>query len=130
MFRQTSEAEDFRVKHLVSAFDVDGPCTVATQFNSEWEVLRHPDLRAMCLLGCGAGQRKRSVSNVEGGEDEEPQEKGKGKGKDKGKDKEKTEDLEAEIPHDIRLMLEFEEWPKHVPLYRVVHKVKGNYACV
>ncbi|KAH9233533.1 hypothetical protein K456DRAFT_1909066 [Colletotrichum gloeosporioides 23] len=141
----TAEAEENRVKSLVSAFDVDGPCTVATPFNSEWEVLPHPDLRAMSAcwvvesVSCSK-KRKRSVSSVD--HEDGIRGTGKGRGKDKekaescetstpeqvsakGKGKEKMEDSEGDIPHDLRLMMEFEEWSKQVPLYRVIHKVKG-----
>ncbi|KEY67028.1 hypothetical protein S7711_04710 [Stachybotrys chartarum IBT 7711] len=36
-----------RAERLVSVFDVDGPCTVATPYSSEWEFLPRPDLRSM-----------------------------------------------------------------------------------
>jgi len=43
----SAEAEDHRVRTLASVFDVDGPCTVVTPFNSDWERLPHPDIRGM-----------------------------------------------------------------------------------
>ncbi|KAI4909023.1 hypothetical protein J4E85_011675 [Alternaria conjuncta] len=38
--------ERIRQKTLMSTFDVDGPCLVATPYNSEWEILPHPRLRS------------------------------------------------------------------------------------
>lgn len=43
----TVEAEDKRVAERVAAFDVDGPCVVATPFDSNWEMLPRPDVRSM-----------------------------------------------------------------------------------
>lgn len=45
----TQEAEETRVRQLTSTFNVDGPCVVATPFNSDWEVLPRPDLRSMSV---------------------------------------------------------------------------------
>lgn len=140
----TTEAEDNRVKNLVSAFDVDGPCTVATPFNSEWEVLPHPDLRAMSTCWVvepvkSKEKRKTSISNDndEENENEEHEVIGKTRGKkepgeifhpehilSKGKSKEKIQAAESESTHDTR-ELEFERWLKQAPIYRVIHKVKG-----
>ncbi|KAJ0326173.1 hypothetical protein COL5a_006996 [Colletotrichum fioriniae] len=48
----TAEAEQARTQQLVSIFDVDGPCLVATVFNSDWQVLSRPDIRSrsMCWV--------------------------------------------------------------------------------
>lgn len=43
----TVEAEDKRVAERVAAFDVDGPCVVATPFDTNWEMLPRPDVRSM-----------------------------------------------------------------------------------
>lgn len=45
----TVRAEDKRVSELVAAFDVDGPCVVATPFDSNWEMLPRPDVRSMSV---------------------------------------------------------------------------------
>jgi hypothetical protein len=45
----TSEAEDYRARNLVSVFDVDSPCLVATPYNSAWEVLPHPKSRSLSV---------------------------------------------------------------------------------
>ncbi|KAK1521518.1 hypothetical protein CPAR01_15041 [Colletotrichum paranaense] len=45
----TAEAEQARTQQLISIFDVDGPCLVATVFNSDWEVLPRPDIRSMSI---------------------------------------------------------------------------------
>ncbi|KXH37677.1 hypothetical protein CNYM01_12187 [Colletotrichum nymphaeae SA-01] len=43
----TPETEQARTQQLVSIFDVDGPCLIATVFNSDWEVLPRPEIRSM-----------------------------------------------------------------------------------
>ncbi|KAI1370478.1 hypothetical protein F4677DRAFT_351742 [Hypoxylon crocopeplum] len=43
------EAEDRRINNLVSTFDVDSPCLVATPYNGNWEMLPHPELRSMSV---------------------------------------------------------------------------------
>ncbi|KAI3321486.1 hypothetical protein HD806DRAFT_523966 [Xylariaceae sp. AK1471] len=43
------ESEERRMCNLVSTFDVDGPCTVLTPYNSDWEMLPHPELRSMSV---------------------------------------------------------------------------------
>ncbi|KAK8080441.1 hypothetical protein PG997_008259 [Apiospora hydei] len=43
------EADRTREKELVAVFDFDGPCTVATPFNPDWEVLPRPSLRGMSV---------------------------------------------------------------------------------
>ncbi|KAH7163367.1 hypothetical protein B0J13DRAFT_669952 [Dactylonectria estremocensis] len=45
----TPEAEDGRARNLVSVFDVDGPCLIAIPYDSDWEMLPHPDLRSMSI---------------------------------------------------------------------------------
>ena len=42
-------SERWREHNLVSVFDVDGPCVVATPFNSMWERLPRPELRSMSV---------------------------------------------------------------------------------
>lgn len=41
--------EERRTQTLVSVFDVDGPCLVATVYDSTWETMPHPDLRSMSV---------------------------------------------------------------------------------
>ena len=48
-FQRNPYAEEHRVRDLVSTFDVDGPCIVATPFNPDWETLPHPELRSMSV---------------------------------------------------------------------------------
>ncbi|KAI0006372.1 hypothetical protein F4779DRAFT_629871 [Xylariaceae sp. FL0662B] len=43
----SDEAEDHRARNRISTFDVEGPCLVATPWNSQWERLPHPDFRSM-----------------------------------------------------------------------------------
>ncbi|KAI9707978.1 MAG: hypothetical protein M1820_004397 [Bogoriella megaspora] len=56
----THDAEEKRVRDLVAAFDVDGPCTVVTPWNPNWEVLPRPDLRNMraCWVIEETGRRR------------------------------------------------------------------------
>ncbi|RSL59925.1 hypothetical protein CEP54_007011 [Fusarium duplospermum] len=51
-------AEQRRVETLASVFDVDGPCLVSTVYNSEWEILPHPDMRSMRI--CWVVQKEQS----------------------------------------------------------------------
>ncbi|KAL2881526.1 hypothetical protein SGCOL_003093 [Colletotrichum sp. CLE4] len=43
------ERDEQLEKKLVSVFDVDGPCLIATPYSSEWEVLPHPEYRSMSV---------------------------------------------------------------------------------
>ncbi len=43
------EADEKRARELVAVFDVDGPCTVATPFVPDWEVLPRPGIRGMSV---------------------------------------------------------------------------------
>ncbi|KAI1121077.1 hypothetical protein F5Y10DRAFT_272422 [Nemania abortiva] len=45
----SEELENRRIKDLFSAFNVDGPCMVATPYNADWEMLPHPKLRSMSV---------------------------------------------------------------------------------
>ncbi|KAM0286443.1 hypothetical protein ACHAQH_000869 [Verticillium albo-atrum] len=41
--------DERRARTLVSVFDVDGPCCIATPYSSDWEVLPHPEYRSMSV---------------------------------------------------------------------------------
>ena len=43
----SASGERRRKETLLSTFDVDGPCQVATPYNPDWEVLPRPKLRSM-----------------------------------------------------------------------------------
>ncbi|KAK3361771.1 hypothetical protein B0T24DRAFT_724253 [Lasiosphaeria ovina] len=43
----TAATDARRARDLVAVFDVDGPCTVATPFDHDWEWLPRPELRSM-----------------------------------------------------------------------------------
>lgn len=45
----TAAAEEQRAHELVSVFDVDGPCYVATPYSAQWEMIPHPSLRSMSI---------------------------------------------------------------------------------
>jgi hypothetical protein len=44
-----AKGEERRSQNLVSAFDVEGPCLIATPYNANWEVLPRPELRSMSV---------------------------------------------------------------------------------
>jgi hypothetical protein len=45
----SGEADERRARELVAVFDVDGPCTVATPFVPDWEMLPRPGIRGMSV---------------------------------------------------------------------------------
>ena len=45
----SAEADEKRARELVAVFDVDGPCTVATPFVPDWEMLPRPGIRGMSV---------------------------------------------------------------------------------
>ncbi|KAJ2992729.1 hypothetical protein NUW58_g2067 [Xylaria curta] len=45
----SEKAEERRIKDLVSTFNVDGPCMVATPYNADWEMLPRSELRSMSI---------------------------------------------------------------------------------
>lgn len=73
---RTSEKDEQRQKDLVSVFDVDGPCVIATPYSSEWEVLPHPEYRSLSICWVvepagrsaprGRGEQGDTVVNDEG----------------------------------------------------------------
>lgn len=44
-----AKGEERRSQYLVSAFDVDGPCLIATPYNADWELLPRAELRSMSV---------------------------------------------------------------------------------
>ncbi|KAL8309481.1 hypothetical protein RB597_009651 [Gaeumannomyces tritici] len=82
------EAEKRRARRLAAAFDVDGPCIVATPYNPAWEMLPHPEVRSMSTCWVleelprsddGAAAERRDMQQGEtvekvGGEAEEKEE--------------------------------------------------------
>jgi hypothetical protein len=44
-----AKGEERRSQNLVSAFDVEGPCLIATPYNADWEMLPRPELRSMSV---------------------------------------------------------------------------------
>ncbi|VUC27796.1 unnamed protein product [Clonostachys rosea] len=99
--------EQKRVKNLVSVFDVDGPCTIATLYNSDWEVLPHRDLRSMTV--CWVVEKE--------GDDDGPPEL---KAIEEGDIVEPIEDQELLA----RLREHYDEEDRR---YRVTAKVKGMW---
>ncbi|EUC40536.1 hypothetical protein COCMIDRAFT_30544 [Bipolaris oryzae ATCC 44560] len=51
-----------RKETLLSTFDVDGPCQVATPYNPEWEILPRPTLRSMRV--CWVVEEKNTIDEV------------------------------------------------------------------
>ncbi|KXJ87011.1 hypothetical protein Micbo1qcDRAFT_179261 [Microdochium bolleyi] len=117
----TPQAEDARVRDLVSVFDIDGPCVVAIPFNPEWETLPHSSLRSMST--CWVVEQLSTVEPPLGASPENtehqprravgsgPAVSGENDGSDdKGKGKEDTDLLSAPLRRET---------------YRVVGKVRG-----
>ncbi|CAH0050470.1 unnamed protein product [Clonostachys solani] len=99
--------EQKRVRTLASVFDVDGPCTIATLYNSDWEVLPHRDLRSMTVCW---------VVEKEGGDDGPPELKAIEEG-----------DI-AEPIEDKELLTRLREhYDEEDRKYRVATKVKGMW---
>ncbi|KAH7310974.1 hypothetical protein BKA65DRAFT_162144 [Rhexocercosporidium sp. MPI-PUGE-AT-0058] len=113
------EADEARERELVSVFDVDGPCVVATPYNSEWEGFPRSTLRSMST--CWVAEL---VDDSAGREDSSPDvsppvEEVGGKG-------EREESVE-EIPDASTAEAEPEDGvgDQEVSLYRVLSKVRG-----
>jgi hypothetical protein len=126
----TEEADQLRELELVSVFDVDGPCTVATPFNPDWEVLPHPDIRSMSVCWVieamqttdnSSDKELEQVTEVPDAENEG--EEGAGHSQKPSKASCGIEDgrLETERPVGENGP------PKLVPHYRVMRKVRGMW---
>ncbi|KLU88765.1 hypothetical protein MAPG_07749 [Magnaporthiopsis poae ATCC 64411] len=119
------EVEEERAQRLVSTFNVDGPCVVATPFSSAWEMLPHPEIRSMSTCWV--------VEEV----DDEPsmKEAGGGLGQftgrkaDKGKLKEGDEegDKEEKLDNSGSVGRDNTYEPR---IYKVVGKVKGLWELI
>ncbi|KAE9582101.1 hypothetical protein CGMCC3_g2182 [Colletotrichum fructicola] len=108
----TAEADEARAQELLSIFDVDGPCVIATPFNAEWETLPHSALRSMSTCWVVEELNRHAYGRVPVIEPLCVESKGKGKEK---------ETLSNENP-----LPEKEGEPdENTPLYKVVAKVKG-----
>lgn len=117
----TPEAEEARVRQLASTFNVDGPCVVATPFNTDWEVLPHPDLRSMSVCWVVDTVHERMMDepgNQVSGEISQ------GSGQDGGKGKE-LEQLGGQERSGVRTSGIKSVDELHV--YRVLDKVKGMW---
>lgn len=113
-FRETwtAEAEEARVRDLVSVFDVDGPCMVATPYNGEWESLPHPPLRSMST--CWVVEKVNCDTDPAAEGSQVSIEECKGKGK------------EISVPVNEDFAPESEaRGSEEIPQYRVLNKVKG-----
>ena len=130
----SAEADEQRARELVAVFDVDGPCTVATPFVPDWEVLPRPGIRGMSVCWvveeavaaskeCDEGKGKELLADakVHGGE---LGCSGKSDGEDSGGDLEgKKGDAEG------RTVIHNDEEGKPT-VYRVVNKVKGLWEII
>lgn len=112
----TLKEEDRRAENLVSVFDVDGPCLVATPYDSSWEVLPHPELRTMSVCWVVEGVPDPSPNDTSAVSEE------------KHSRNESPEPPDAEIfdPAFLVDMRQSRE-DKPVPSYRVLEKVKGMW---
>lgn len=122
----SAEAEYARRKERVAAFDVDGPCIIATPFNHEWEVLPHPALRSMSVCWVVEPVKKLVPNNrqaqSDNGEGMSTQVARKGKEPATARDMEDTSDSETsgDDQPEPRVRTEDED-----TLFQVVNKVKG-----
>lgn len=108
-FIWNAETDEARAQELVSVFDVDGPCVIATPFNAEWETLPHPALRSMSTCWVVEKLDRHAYGRVPVVLC--PESKGKGKEKETLLNKDPgPEELSAD---------------EDTPLYKVVTKVKG-----
>jgi hypothetical protein len=136
-----AKGEERRAQNLVSAFDVDGPCLIATPYNPDWEILPRPELRSMSVcwivnsISKGARRDEDKVLDqnfrdnlFEGLVETE----GKGKGKApqstteennaaETKKRTRREDEDAETKKRTRR----EDEDDMMPAYQVLRKVKG-----
>ncbi|KAH0441426.1 hypothetical protein CcaCcLH18_01989 [Colletotrichum camelliae] len=110
----TAQADEARARDLVSVFDVDGPCTIATPFNAEWEVLPSPILRSMSSCWVVEKLDRDEHGRV-------PEQEPKVEDKDKGEINSTNE--ESEPNRDV-------DSTGDMPLYRVLHKVKGLWQLI
>ncbi|KXH34177.1 hypothetical protein CSIM01_07179 [Colletotrichum simmondsii] len=119
----TPETEQARTQQLVSIFDVDGPCLIATVFNSDWEVLPRPEIRSMstCWVIEPVKAVEKTMSESPGEQsvalDEEQTQSGKGK---------EPERLPS-TPDAGDLGIASNTESADPALYRVLDKVKGMW---
>ncbi|KFA65056.1 hypothetical protein S40285_03092 [Stachybotrys chlorohalonatus IBT 40285] len=102
-----------RAERLVSVFDVDGPCTVATPYSSEWEFLPRPDLRSMDV--CWVVERADEVRPVV-----EPDAGGEARVKETGSDNDDAE-VAGDSGQEARAI------GSSFGRYRVIDKVRGMW---
>jgi hypothetical protein len=117
-----AKGEERRSQNLVSAFDVEGPCLIATPYNADWEMLPRPELRSMSMcwvidpLPIKARSEedktlvKRWADNVWGR-------------KSKGKTPQGI--MEEDNPEETKKRKREEDEEDLIPAYRVLRKVKG-----
>ncbi|KAL8364544.1 hypothetical protein RB595_003702 [Gaeumannomyces hyphopodioides] len=110
-------------QRLVSAFNVDGPCVVATPFNSAWEMLPHPEIRSMstCWVVEKVGEEPskkepRGLGQFTGNKVD----KGKRREGEEGENEEKSDNSDSVGP-DNTFKLD---------LYKVVGKVQGLWELI
>ncbi|KAK5625425.1 hypothetical protein RRF57_001141 [Xylaria bambusicola] len=105
-------AEEARVRNLVSAFDVEGPCLVMTPYNADWEMLPRPALRSksVCWVIESAGSNGEPMGMITNSSDISGDIAGQQESASTSKCVEKTRDKTT-------------DWNKQV--YRVTRKVKG-----
>jgi hypothetical protein len=127
------EADEKRGRELVAVFDVDGPCTVATPFVPDWEVLPRPVIRGMsvCWVVESAGAANQGNDKGKGKEllVDHAQVGGDGLG-DAGESANGDSGGEVKEGHTERYKaLYTDEGGKHT-LYRVMNKVKGLWEII
>jgi hypothetical protein len=131
----SEDAEKRREESLMSAFDVDGPCQIATPYNPEWEILPHPDLRSMSV--CWVFEPKDdgldsallvaetlddASNEIDADMDHQGMVKENVKEKTRGKEKASENSGNADSTDTYRSINDLED---QAPAFRVLRKVRG-----
>ncbi|KAH7171271.1 hypothetical protein EDB81DRAFT_778078 [Dactylonectria macrodidyma] len=131
----TPEAEDGRAQNLVSVFDIDGPCLISIPYDSDWEMLPHPDLRSMSVCWLIEPKQRRdhhvmlgNFNGLDGGTTSKHDLK-----KDSWLGKRQDSmcqqlSIDTGIPLDRKSLLELEKMEIASRSFQVVGKVKGMWA--
>ncbi|CAN9145611.1 unnamed protein product [Alternaria alternata] len=130
----TARGQKRRKETLLSTFDVNGPCQVATPFNAEWEILPRPRLRNMSVCWVVEGRKSKgraatTTAEKDDAPDDAPEDVSRLElpSEAKGKGKRRASDLprDAEISKNTDT-LDTSELSSNQGLdLRVLRKVKG-----
>jgi hypothetical protein len=125
-----ARGEERRSQNLISAFDVDGPCLVATPYNPDWEILPRPDLRSMSVCWVLESKSVAITSDEDKALDQMFWDNvwgGSVGSKEKGKEKALRSTTEEDDSMELKTRSRNENEDDAMPVYRVVRKVKGSW---